>query len=61
MVGVMDKYEVVKTDRDLCMLIAGKNQDASSARLILDNLKSNSPDFDELCNDVSEIQRLTRS
>jgi hypothetical protein len=33
----------------------------SYARLILDELKSDSPDFDELCNSVSEIQRLTRS
>ena len=29
--------------------------------MILDELKTNSPDFDELCNSVSKIQRLTRS
>jgi len=60
-VGVMDKYEVGKTDRELCMLMAQKNQDALYAGLILDELESNSPNFDRLCNDVSEIQRLTRS
>ena len=38
-----------------------KNNDASYARLILDELKSSSPDFDRLCNDISEIQRLTKS
>ena len=31
------------------------------ARLILDELKSSSPDFDGLCNSISEIQRLTKS
>ena len=36
-----------------------KNQDVSYARLILDELKSSSPDLDRLCNDVSEIQQLT--
>jgi len=60
-VSVMDKYEVGKTDRELCMLMAKKNQDASYARLILDELKLSSPDFDKLCNDASEIQRLARS
>jgi hypothetical protein len=29
--------------------------------LILDELKSDSPDFNELCNSVSEIQQLFRS
>ena len=29
--------------------------------MILDELISNSPNLDKLCNDVSEIQRLTRS
>ena len=60
MVGVLDKYEVTKTDHELIMLMARKNHDTSYARLILDELKSTSPDFDELCNSVSEIQRLTR-
>jgi hypothetical protein len=60
-VGVLDKYEVTKTDHKLIMLMARKNHDTSYARLILDELKSASPDFDELCNSVSEIQRLTRS
>jgi hypothetical protein len=60
-VGVMDKYEVTKTDHELCMLMAQKNNDASYARLILDELKSDSPNFDRLCNDISEIQRLMRS
>ena len=60
-VGVLDKYEVTKTDHELIMLMARKNHDTSYARLILDELKSSSPNFDELCNSVSEIQRLTRS
>ena len=60
-VGVLDKYEVTKTDHELCMLMARKNHDTSYARLILDELKSRSPDFDGLCNSVSEIQRLTKS
>jgi hypothetical protein len=60
-VGVLDKYEVTKTDQELCMLMARKNNDTSYARLILDELKSSSPDFDGLCNSVSEIQRLTKS
>jgi hypothetical protein len=49
-VGVMDKHEVTKTDRKLCMLIAYKNQEASYARLILKGQKSTSPDFNRLCN-----------
>ena len=52
---VMDKYKVSKTNRELYMLMAHKNQDAWY------ELKSNSLDFDRLCNDVSEIQRLTQS
>ena len=60
-VGVLDKYEVTKTDHELIMLMAQKNHDTSYTRLILDELKSTSPHFDELCNSVSEIQRLTRS
>jgi hypothetical protein len=60
-VRVLDKYEVKKSDPKLCMLMARKNQEASYVKLILDELKLNSPDFDRLCNDVSEIQRLTRS
>ena len=49
MVGVLDKYEVTKTDQELCMLMAQKNHDTSNA------------DFDGLCNSVSEIQRLMKS
>ena len=60
-VGVLDKYEVMKTDQELCMLMARKNHDMSYARLILDELKSSSPNFDRLCNSISEIQRLTKS
>ena len=60
-VGVLDKYKVTKTDHELCMLMAHKNHDTSYARLILDKLKSTSPDFDGLCNSVSKIQRLTKS
>ena len=55
----MDKYEVAKTDQELCMLMAWENQEVPYARLILNELKSNRPDFNRLCNDVSEIQRLT--
>ena len=57
--SVMDKYEVTKTNHELCMLMAQKNNDTSYARLILDKLKSSSPDFHRLCNDISEIQSLT--
>jgi hypothetical protein len=53
MVSVMDKYEVSKTNHKLCMLMACKNKDATGVRLILDEFKSNSPDFDRLCNNVS--------
>jgi len=60
-VGVLDKYKVTKTDQELCMLMAWKNNDTSYARLILDELKSSSPDFDGLCNSILEIQRLTKS
>ena len=60
-VGVIDKYEVTKTNCQLCMLMVQKNNDVPYARLILDKLKSSSPDFDRLCNDVLEIQRLAKS
>jgi hypothetical protein len=53
MVGVLDKYEVTKTDQVLCMLMARKNHNMSYARLILDELKSRSSDFDGLCNSIS--------
>jgi hypothetical protein len=43
------------------MLMAWNNQGVLYARLILHELKSNSLDFDRLCNDVSEIQRFTQS
>ncbi len=56
MVGVLDKYEVTKTDQELCMLMACKNHDTSYARLVLDELKSSSPNFDRLCSSISEIQ-----
>jgi hypothetical protein len=59
--GVLDKYEVTKTDQELHMLMARKNHNTSYARLILDELMSSSPDFDGLCNSISEIQRLTKS
>jgi hypothetical protein len=58
---MMDKYEVTKSNQELCIQMAGKNQDVSCVGLILDELKPNSLDFDRLCNDVSEIQRLTQS
>ena len=59
----MDKYEVRKSDLEgkLCMLLACKNHEASYARLILDKSKSSKPDFNRLCNDISEIERLTKS
>ncbi len=38
-----------------------KNHEASYARLILDELKLSNPHCDKLCNDVLEIQRLTKS
>ncbi len=60
-VGVMDRYKVMKTNCKLCMLMAWKNNDVPYARLILDELKSSSPDFDRLCNDISEIRSLTKS
>ena len=41
--------------------MAHKNQEALYVRVILDKLKLNNPDFDKLCNDVLEIQRLTKS
>lgn len=46
-VCVFIKYEVTKTDSELCMLPACQNHEALNARLILE-LKSNSPDFDRL-------------
>ena len=45
-VGVLDKYEVTKVDHELCMLMVCKNHDTSYAQLILDEVKSSSPDFD---------------
>jgi hypothetical protein len=42
-------------------MLARKNHDTSYARLILDELKSSSTNFDGLCNSISEIQRLTKS
>jgi hypothetical protein len=59
-VRVLDKFKVTKTDQELCMLMAWKNHDTSYARLILDKLKSSSPDFDGLCNSISEIRRLKK-
>lgn len=44
-VGVLDKYEVEKSYGKLCMLMARKIQEASYLRLILEELKSNSPDL----------------
>ncbi len=61
MVSILDKFEVTKFDCKLCMLIACKNHEASYTRLILDELNSSKPNFDRLCNDVSQIQRLARS
>ena len=58
---MLNKYEVMKTDHKLCMLMVQKNHDTSYAQLILDELKSDSPDFNKLCNSVSDIQRLARS
>ena len=58
---VLNKYKATKADHELCMLMARKNHHTSYARLILDKLKSKSPDFDGLCNSVSEIQRLMKS
>ena len=52
---------MTKSDRGLCMLIACKNHEALYARLILDELNLSEPDFDRLCNDISEMQRLTNS
>ena len=43
------------------MLMAQKNNDKLYARLILDELKSGSPDFDRLCSYVLETQTLTSS
>ena len=48
MVGAMDKYEVMKTDRKLYMLMVWKNNDMPYAQLILNKLKTSSPDFDRL-------------
>jgi hypothetical protein len=58
---VMDKYKVSKTDQELCMLMACTNQDTSYVQLILDRLKSNSPNFDRMHNNLSEIQTLTQT
>ena len=51
----------MKSKHKLCMLMACNNHESLYARLILDELKSSKPDFDRLCNEVSEIQRLTKS
>ena len=58
---VLDKYNVVKEDKDLCMLLGKKNSNGAHAKVILDELKKAQPDFDQLCTDVSEIQCLTRA
>jgi len=60
-VGVIDKYKVTKSDQELCMLMASKNQDTQYARWILDKLKLNSPNFDRLCNNVSEIRDSSKA
>ena len=60
-VGRLDNYKVAKSNRNLCMLMAQRNNEASYAGLILDELKSSKPDFNSLCNNLSEIQRLNRS
>ena len=39
MIGVLDKYNVVKEDKDLCMLLGKKNSDGAHAKVILDELK----------------------
>ena len=61
MVGILDKYKITKSYCELCMLLAHKNQEASYARLILNELESSKPDFDRLCIDVMEIQRHIKS
>jgi hypothetical protein len=55
-VGILDKYKITKMDHEMCMLMVHKNHNMSYTRLILDKLKSASPDFDGLCNSVSKIQ-----
>lgn len=60
MVGVMDKMRSLRPTT-MCMLTMQKNNDALFARLILYELKSDSPDIDRLCYDVLEIQWLTKS
>ena len=54
-IGVLDKYNVVKEDKDLCMLLGKKNSDGAHANVILDELKKAQLDFDQLCTDVFEI------
>ena len=52
----MDKYEVMKSDCELCMLMVHKNQEASYVQLILEELKMQSSDFGRLFDNVFEIQ-----
>ena len=47
-VGILDKFEVTKSDRKHCMLIACKNHETLYARLILHELKLSKPDFNRL-------------
>ena len=43
------------------MLMVCKNRLSSNAPFMIELLKLTSPDFDRLCDNVSEIQRLTQS
>lgn len=51
----MDKMRSLRPTT-MCMLTMQKNNDALFARLILYELKSDSPDINRLCYDVLEIQ-----
>lgn len=53
--GVLNQYEL-KTDQELCTLMSFKNVKVANVKIILDEMKKSNPNFDQLCNDVLEIQ-----
>ena len=60
-VAVIARYDVKKTDAELIKLMAKKVSNAMFSKLIIESLnQSSGQDFETICNETNEIQRLTK-
>jgi len=60
--AVLAKYNVAKSETDVIKIMAKKVGNSTFANLIITHLNSPNPDdLEELCNEISAIQRLTRT